>query len=348
MPRVSTEMTAAAPALALQLAPADMVGTARFDASRKQQVAVIAASVAGSNTVATFGAGPQRKLSGFLDQLLAGVRAEEIGTAGTLVAELATGIKMLDLPGVKREVEGRAGLLARLPIIGRTMSALRRFRAMQGQMVDHMAATERKAELHLGKLKANAGLDRLLDATEANLRELEVWVAAGQQILMRMRDAFEAERLALSTNHDAAGLARLRDMAEQANAFEARLVRMHAAFAHGVLAIPQIRMARQAGRTEMQDTLDALLSGLPGLKAAIARVAALHPISRAGIQAKTVQGDVDALSRATDKMLATVDKASQIDRDDQAKRETAVQQLGEVRERLMESLRTQAGQTMRG
>ncbi len=380
MPRVSTDTTAEAPSLALQLAPADMVDTARFDAPRKQQVAVIAASVsvADSNTVATFGAGPQRKLSGFLDQLLTGVRADEIGTAGALVTELATGLKMLDLPGVRREVEGRAGLLARLPIVGRYVSALRRFRAMQKQVVDHMAAIERKAEVHLGKLKAsNAGLDRLLDATEANLRELEVWVAAGQQALMRLRDGFEVERLALATSRDAVGLAKLRDMAEQVNAFETRLVRMHVAFTRGVLAIPQIRTAQQAGRIEIQNTLDTLLFDLPDLKGAIVRVAALNQISRPseataarrrigreleeiGVKAldraytlaKTTQGDmagdVDTLSRVTDKMLATIDKGLQIDRDNRAKRDAAVQQLGEVRERLMDSLRNHAEQAMWG
>ena len=377
---MSTDTTAEAPSLALQLAPADMVDTARFDAPRKQQVAVIAASVsvADSNTVATFGAGPQRKLSGFLDQLLTGVRADEIGTAGALVTELATGLKMLDLPGVRREVEGRAGLLVRLPIVGRYVSALRRFRAMQKQVVDHMAAIERKAEVHLGKLKAsNAGLDRLLDATEANLRELEVWVAAGQQALMRLRDGFEAERLALATSRDAVGLAKLRDMAEQVNAFETRLVRMHVAFTRGVLAIPQIRTAQQAGRIEIQNTLDTLLFDLPDLKGAIVRVAALNQISRAseataarrrigrelqeiGVEAldraytlaKTTQGDmagdVDTLSRVTDKMLATIDKGLQIDRDNRAKRDAAVQQLGEVRERLMDGLRNHAEQAMRG
>lgn len=377
---MSTDTTAEAPSLALQLAPADMVDTARFDAPRKQQVAVIAASVsvADSNTVATFGAGPQRKLSGFLDQLLTGVRADEIGTAGALVTELATGLKMLDLPGVRREVEGRAGFLARLPIVGRYVSALRRFRAMQKQVVDHMAAIERKAEVHLGKLKAsNAGLDRLLDATEANLRELEVWVAAGQQALMRMRDGFETQRLVLATSRDAVGLAKLRDMAEQVNAFETRLVRMHVAFTRGVLAIPQIRTAQQAGRIEIQNTLDTLLFDLPDLKGAIVRVAALNQISRAseataarrrigrelqeiGVEAldraytlaKTTQGDmagdVDTLSRVTDKMLATIDKGLQIDRDNRAKREAAVQQLGEVRERLMDGLRNHAEQAMRG
>ena len=59
-------------------------------------------------------------------------------------------------------------------------------------------------------------------------------------------------------------------------------------------------------------------------------------------------GDVDTLSRVTDKMLATIDKGLQIDRDNRAKREAAVQQLGEVRERLMDGLRNHAEQAMRG
>jgi uncharacterized protein YaaN involved in tellurite resistance len=368
------------PSLATQLAPADMVDLARFDDTRRQQAAVIAASVSvnDSNTIATFGAGPQRKLSGFLDQLLAGTRADEIGLAGALVTELATDIKALDLPAVKREAEGRQSMLAGLPVIGKYYSALRRFRALHTQITNHLAEIERRADTHLGKLKAsNAGLDRLLDATEANLRELQVWVAGGQQALLRLRSAFEAERAALAAERDPVRFARLRDTAEQINAFETRLVRMHVAFTRGILAIPQIRTAQQAGQIEIQNTLDTILFDLPDLKAAIVRVAALHQISRAsdataarrriarelqeiGVDAldqaytaaKRTQGDmagdVQTLTRVTDKMLATIDKGLQIDRENRSKREAAVQQLGEVRARLMEGLRAHADQVMRG
>jgi uncharacterized protein YaaN involved in tellurite resistance len=368
------------PSLALQLAPADIVDTARFDDRQRQQVASIAAgvSISDSNTIATFGAGPQRKLSGFLDQLLAGTRADEIGVAGELVTELATDIKALDLPAVKREADGKKGLLAGLPIVGKYYSAVRRFRAMHQQITTHLQEIERRADTHLGKLKAsNAGMDRLLDATEANLREIEVWVAGGQQALLRMREQFEAERTALAATRDTVRFAKLRDMAEQINAFETRLVRMHVAFTRGILSIPQIRTAQQAGRIEIQNTLDTILFDLPDLKAAIVRVAALHQISRAsdataarrkiarelqeiGVDAldhaytaaKRSQGDmaddVATLTRVTDKMLATIDKGLQIDRENKVKREAAVQQLGEVRTRLLEGLRSHAAEAMRG
>jgi uncharacterized protein YaaN involved in tellurite resistance len=368
------------PLLALQLAPADIIDPTRLDDARRQQADAIAAGVSinDSNVIATFGAGPQRKLSGFLDQLVADTRADEIGVAGALVTELATDIKALDLPAVKRETEGRPGLLAGLPVIGRYYSAVRRFRALHARIADHLAEIERRADTHLGKLKAsNAGLDRLLDATEANLRELEVWVAGGQQALLRMRAAFEAERAALADSRDPVRYARLRDMAEQINAFETRLVRMHVAFTRGIMAIPQIRTAQQAGRIEIQNTLDTILFDLPDLKAAIIRVAALNQISRAsdataarrrigrelqqiGIDAldqaytaaKRTQGDmagdVETLGRMTEKMLATIDKGLQIDRENRAKRAAAVQQLGEVRQRLLEGLRTHADQAIQG
>ena len=359
---------------ALRLAPADMVDVTRLDPPRRQQVGVIAQSVQirDSNTIATFGAGPQRKLSGFLDQLLAGTRAEEIGLAGELVTELATDIKALDLPAVKREVEGQGSFVTKLPVVGKYYSALRRFQAMQKTVVEHLAAIERKAETHLGKLKAgNAGLDRLLDATEDNLRELEAWVAGGQQALARMRAEVEAERASLGEVHDPVRLAKLRDMQEQVDAFETRLVRMHVAFTRGVLSIPQVRIAQQAGRIEIQNTLDTILFDLPDLKSAIVRVAALHQISRAGdataarrrigqelqqigidaldqayTAAKRTQGDmgadVELLSRMGDKILATLDRGVEIDRENRAKRDDAVQQLGEVRSRLMEGLRGHA------
>ena len=351
-----------------------MVDPGKFDTVARQQVDSIAASVSvnDSNAIATFGAGPQRKLSGFLDQLLAGTRADDIGVAGQLVTELATDIKALDLPAVKREAEGKQGLLAGLPVVGKYYSAFRRFRAMHQQITTHLQEIERRADTHLGKLKANnAALDRLLDATEANLREIEVWVAGGQKALLRMRDAFEAERTTLTTERDAVRFAKLRDMAEQINAFETRLVRMHVAFTRGILSVPQIRTAQQAGRIEIQNTLDTILFDLPDLKAAIVRVAALHQINRAadattarrkiarelqgiGIDAldqaytaaKRTQGDmagdVETLTRVTDKMLATIDKGLQIDRENRIKREAAVAQLGEVRTRLMEGLRAHA------
>jgi uncharacterized protein YaaN involved in tellurite resistance len=359
------------PALANQMPQSDLIDLGRLDETGRRQVAEIAAGVSltDSNSIAVFGAAPQRKLSGFLDQLLQGAKTEDIGVAGELVVELATDLKALNLPAMKREAEGASGGLASLPVVGKYFSQMRRFRAMHQQVTTHLAQIEQRADTHLAKLKAtNAALDKLLDATEENLRELERWVAGGQQALLRMRAEFNAARGALRGERDAVKLTRLRDMGEQINAFETRLVRMHVAFTRGILAIPQIRIAQQAGRIEIQNTLDTVLFDLPDLKAAIVRVAALNQISRAseatqarrritrelqeiGVDAldrayttaKATQGDmgddVANLARVTEKMLGVLDRGVQLDQENRVKRDEAIKQLGDVRTRLIEGLR---------
>ncbi len=143
---------------------------------------------------------------------------------------------------------------------------------------------------------------------------------------------------------------------------------MHVAFTRGVLSIPQVRIAQQAGRIEMQNTLDTILFDLPDLKSAIVRVATLHQISRAGeataarrkigrelqqigidaldqayTGAKQSQGDmgadVELLRHMSGKILVILDPGVEIDRANRVKRDQAVQQLGEVRSRLMEGQR---------
>ncbi len=346
------------------------------EAQRKRALEVAAGvSATDSTSLAIFGAAPQRKLSGFLDQLLAGTGTNEIGVAGDLVTELATSLKRLDLPGMKREAEEGA-VLSRLPVVGRYFSALRRFRAMRQGVLTHLTEIERKAEVHLGKLKAtNAGLDRLVDATEDNLREIEVYIAGGQQAALRMRAEHAALREQVRNSRDAVQMAKLRDMSEQINAFETRLVRMQVAFTRGILAIPQIRTAQQAGRIEIQNTLDTVLFDLPDFKSALVRVAALERIGRAsdataarrkitrelqeiGIdaldsaytKAKTSQGDmaddVASLAQVSDRMIGIINRGLEMDRANRGKRDEAVRQIGDVRAKLLDSLRDHADRAL--
>lgn len=360
------------------IAAGDHVVLDGFDEARRKRAMEVAAgvSITDSTSLATFGAAPQRKLSGFLDQLLAGTRANEIGVAGDLVVELATSLKRLDLSSMKREAEGAGPFLSRLPVFGKYFSVLRRFRAMQQGVLTHLTEIERKAELHLGKLKAtNAGLDRLVDATEDNLRDIETYIAGGQQAALHMRAEHAALREEVRNSRDPVRMAKLRDMSEQINAFETRLVRMQVAFTRGILAIPQIRTAQQAGRIEIQNTLDTVLFDLPDFKSALVRVAALERIGRAsdataarrkitrelqeiGIdaldsaytKAKASQddmaNDVTSLAQVSDRMIGIINRGLEMDRANRGKRDEAVRQIGDVRAKLLDSLRDHADRAL--
>jgi hypothetical protein len=64
----------------------------------------------------------------------------------------------------------------------------------------------------------------------------------------------------------------LRDMAEQINAFETRLVRMNIAVADAMVTIPQIRTAQEAARIEIRNIVDATLFDMARLKGAVLQV----------------------------------------------------------------------------
>jgi uncharacterized protein YaaN involved in tellurite resistance len=300
-----------------------------------------------------------------------GIRTSEVGVAGELTLELARSIKSMKLEKMKREAGGRdwkAKTFGRVPLIGRWTSAMRNFQLTHQQITRHFSAIEDKARREMGTLQAtNSKLDRLAEKTLENLNELEVQLAAGQSVLMRARTEFARRRAALETVQDAIALTALRDEAEQINAFETRLLRMHIAFMDALTSLPQIRVNQEAARIEMRNIIDTVLFDLPRLKSAILRVASLSRIMEASqtnearreltrkigtigaealdaayTRAKESQGagaeDVAALAETADKLLETIAKGVTLDEINRQKREAAHRQLGELKTKLLAGL----------
>lgn len=241
-----------------------------------------------------FGIEPQRRANRFLDELLEGLRTDDIGSAGALVAELATGVKMLDLPGLKREAAGHHGVVARLMpsvataerglmgMIGGWVSAFQRFRNNQKAILAHLQRIEDQGRRQMAALDAmDAKLDRLVEENLASMRYLEEYVVAGGVILERERARYARARTAALASRDPARLASVRDWGEQINGFETRLLALDAAVADAMLDVPQTRLSQSAGRIQYRNVADTLLFDMPALKRAVLRVAALKNIGEA-------------------------------------------------------------------
>jgi len=276
---------------------------------------------------------------------------------------------------MKQETDGQdwvASTFGKLPVIGKWFSALRYFQLTHQEITKHLTEIENKAQREMGKLAAtNAKLDQLAEHTLENLKDLELYLAAGQSVLMRARADFNNRKNEILQSNDPIALTQLRDAAEQINAFEARLLRMHIAFTDALTAIPQIRVSQEAARIEGRNIMDTILFDLPRLKSAIIRVASLNQIISASkanearrqlareigtigaealdeayTRAKQSQGngieDVAVLAATADKLLETIAKGVQIDEDNRQKRQIAERQLGDIKGKLLEGLRANA------
>ena len=348
------------------------------DAQRKRIAEIVAANPVIDSTVVTrFGAEAQEQMNRYLDELMHGIRTSEVGVAGELTMDLSRSIRAMKLAKMKREADGKdwsARTFGRVPVLGRWTSAIRRFQLTHRQITKHFSEIEEKARKEMASLHAsNINLDRLAEKTLENLNDLEIQLAAGQAVLMRSRSEFVQRRNELAMVDDPIALAALRDQAEQINAFESRLLRMHLAFMDALTSLPQIRLNQEAARIEMRNIMDTVLFDLPRLKSAILRVASLNKIMEASrtnearrdltrkisaigaealdsayTRAKESQGtgaeDVAILAAAADRLLETVAKGVTLDEINRSKRDAAHRQLGEIKAKLLTGLAESAKQ----
>lgn len=365
------------PELANAMKNSQKINLAKLTEEQRNEVNRIVASVPvlDSNAVTTFGNEAQRKLNSYLDELLKGIKVCEAGQAGVITMELAKHIKSMNLPKMKAEAEGKDWLI-NIPIIGKQLSAIRYFIASHEQILKQLNEIEQKSQREIGKLMAsNASLDKLAEATLENIRELELYLAAGQSILVRAKADFAKKKESLEKEKDLIAMAELRDMAEQINAFEARLLRMHVAFADALISIPQIRLNQEASRIEINNIMDTIQFDIPRLKSGILRVASLKQIldaskdtkakreitrqigaigadalDEAYTQAKLSQGegaeDIAILAATADKILETMAKGVRIDEENRAKNAQAEQQLGEIKQKLYDGLKANTEQVI--
>src|SRR6516162_10273392 len=380
----AAEKMPALPVLANALPASQLIPLDKFDDERRKRIGELAATVqmTDSNSIMTFGTEPQRRMNAFLDEMLKGVRTDETGAAGELIMELATAIKGLNLPKMKEEVAGEdgiAGMLAKLPVVGAHFSALRHFQETRKEIHEHLDRIEKKASVEMGRLQAeNAAADARARETLINLRDLEVYLAAGQVALVKARDEFASlkSKVEATQPRDPVQFSELRDMAEQVNAFETRLLRMNIAVADAMIAIPQIRTAQEAARIEIRNIMDAMLFDMPRLKGAILQVATLNQINKAAAStaarrqvareigqlgadalaqaytnAKLSQGnaaaDVEALESIAGRLLDTIGKGAKISEENRRKRDEAQKRIETLKVNLVLGLRASAEQIVR-
>ena len=352
------------------------INLAKYDDAQRQRVMKIASSVGVLDSVAVtgFGVEVQQKMNSYLDELLKGIKTADIGGAGQLTVDLAKNIKALNLTKMKEEATNGGDWKSKLPIIGKMTSAISAFQHNHEEIIKHLSEIESRAQREIGSLNAmNLKLDQLAKASLENLKELEMYLGAGQAILLRSRADFNKLRDSIADNTDMIVITQLRDQAEQINAFEARLLRMHIAFTDALTSIPQIRLNQEASRIEVRNIMDTILFDLPRLKSAIIRVASLKQIidaskadearraitreignigaealDEAYTRSKQSQGngaeDVVALASVADKLLQTIATGVKLDEENHQKREAAERQLAEIKGKLMDGLRSNAMQ----
>ena len=325
-----------------------------------------------SNLLLSYGSKPQLEVSSVLDQLLRDMSTEDADVGGDLLIALSRGMEEAKIREMRDELTSGGSTLAytinQIPLIGpwiaRQMSAFLYFKHRKDGIIRHFDEIEKQIMTHREKLvKANTKLDMNYEATANNLRDLKVYIAAGEQAGLRLVDEANVRLDDARKSRDAVVVNQYRDFRANVHSFLTRVVRLHMAYTNAAQTLPQIRQIQETTKIALSDVIDTLLVDMPQMKQAVLQLSALKSIrdARASsekrreisrelreitsnasaesyLEAKQSQGafeeELQLLERMAAKLKETEEKARMIEAQNQTARKDAHARMQKVVKQL--------------
>jgi uncharacterized protein YaaN involved in tellurite resistance len=340
-----------------------------------QRVAEIKAAVdvSDSQSVLAYGLPAQSRIANFADSLLGDVRNKDAGSGGEALNDLLKKVRELDIDALSAG-SGKA----KIPIIGRFANTFDRFAARYQRVATSIEkivdALERS---RMALLKDMTVLDKMYELNLDYLKQLDVYIAAGEQALQELHQtkipALEAE---VAASNDVMAAQRLADLQQAATRFERRLHDLKLTRMIAIQTAPQIRLIQGNDQNLVEKIQSSILTTVPLWKNQIVIAISLYRQQKAVELQKQVTDttnellaknaellrdgsakvgrevergvvDVETLRKVNDDLVATLEETIQIQEEGRARRIEAEGEIGrlqvELRQKLIE-LRSQAPQ----
>ncbi len=346
------------------LSPTDLARVAEISA---------AVDVSDSQSVLAYGLPAQSRIANFADSLLGDVRNKDAGSGGEALNDLLKKVRELDIDALSAGT-GKA----KIPLLGRFANTFERFASRYQKVATSIErivdALERS---RMALLKDMTVLDKMYELNLDYLKQLDVYIAAGEQALRELHavriPALEAE---VAASKDVMAAQRLADLQQAATRFERRLHDLKLTRMIAIQSAPQIRLIQSNDQNLVEKIQSSILTTVPLWKNQIVIAISLYRQQKAVELQKQVTDttnellaknaellkdgsakvgrevergvvDVETLRKVNDDLVATLEETIQIQAEGRAKRLEAEGEIGrlqvELRQKLIE-LRSQAPQ----
>lgn len=219
-----------------------------------------AVQIADSGSILQFAVGTQSKIAGFADSILSQVRNKDAGEAGQALSGLLANVRELDVGSLSED-----GGLASLPLIGGIFSQVKRFMQRYEKVsvqIDRIGAELDKARM--GLMKDLALLDNLFQKNVEQVRDLDLHIVAGGQILDEIRQSRIPELEAqASRTQDPLDAHKVQDARQFADRFEKKLHDLKLSRTIAIQTAPQIRMVQAGNQVLVEKIQSSILQTLP-------------------------------------------------------------------------------------
>jgi len=240
-----------------------------------------------SQSVLYFGNKAQEQLTTVSDQMLDGVRSKEVGPAGDSLSEMVTTLRGFDVDALDPNRE--PGFFARLFGAGKPVV---KFLQEYEEVRTHIDRISDELERHKTQLLMDVtSLDRLYDANLDYLRDLELYIAAGEQKLTELDQAtLPALARTVEESEDMVQAQQLRDLRGVRDDLERRVHDLRLTRQVSMQSLPGIRLVQENDKGLVNKINSTLVNTVPLWRQQLAQAVTVY---RSGRAAETVKAATD-------------------------------------------------------
>jgi len=317
-----------------------------------------------TGSIIHFGTKAQQRLTEISDRMLDGVRNKDTGPAGGYLNQMVTTLRGFDVDEL--DPNRKPGFMDRL--FGKTKPVVQFIQAYE-QVRDQIEQISGELERHKTKLLTDiASLDRLYDATLEYFRDLEAYIAAGEEQLRRLdSDAIPALEHQVTESQHVLHAQQLRDLRTARDDLERRVHDLKLTRQVTMQGLPSIRLVQENDKGLVTKINSTMVNTLPLWRQQLAQAVTIF---RSGAAAKTLEAatdltndllaanadnlkqanaqvraqmergvfDIEVVKQANETLIATIEEGLQIADEGKRRRVAAEQELQVLEDKLRRSL----------
>ena len=324
-----------------------------------------------SNSILFYGSSAQEQLTTISDNMLEGVRNKDVGPAGQDLNNMVTVLRGFDVAGL--DPNKKQGFFARL--FRRATPAVQFVQQYEGVRRQIDTITD-NLEDHKTKLLTDiASLDRLYDANLDYYHALELYIAAGEEKLKQL-DTVDLPALAEAAQNtdDVLKAQELRDMRTARDDLERRVHDLMLTRQVAMQSLPSIRMVQENDKGLVSKISSTLVNTVPLWRQQLAQSVTVFRSQEAAKSVKSATDltndlleknaetlrtanrevreqmergvfDIDAVKRANENLIATIEESLRIADEGKVKRQEAERTLQQLESELKSKLVSASSQT---
>ena len=317
-----------------------------------------------SNSILFYGSNAQEQLTTISDNMLEGVRNKDVGPAGEDLNNMVTVLRGFDIAGL--DPTKKQGFFARL--FRRATPAVQFVQQYEGVRRQIDVITD-NLEDHKTKLLTDiASLDRLYDANLDYYHALELYIAAGEEKLKQL-DTVDLPALseAAQNTDDVLKAQELRDMRTARDDLERRIHDLMLTRQVAMQSLPSIRMVQENDKGLVSKISSTLVNTVPLWRQQLAQSVTVFRSQEAAKSVKSATDltndlleknaetlrtanrevreqmergvfDIEAVKRANENLIATIEESLQIADEGKVKRQEAERTLQQLESDLKSKL----------